>query len=192
MENQLEMKQQEAVKPHKERRFKITSRSVITLCAVLVIAAAVILNVTLFGGDATVQPDLPSDGTVQDGNNGGSTNVDSTDGYFSATQVSRQRARDEALEVLQSVVDSESADEATKTEALLEIADLAKAMEAEANIETMVLAKGFERCVAVINGETCSVVVNGTELQENQISQINEIVYEQTGITPANIRIVAK
>ena len=114
------------------------------------------------------------------------------DGYFSATQVSRQRARDEALEVLQSVVDSESADEATKTEALLEIADLARAMEAEANIETMVIAKGFERCVAVINGDTCSVVVNGTELQENQISQINEIVYEQAGILPANIRIVTK
>ena len=118
--------------------------------------------------------------------------VGNEDGYFSATQVSRQRARDEALEVLQSVVDSADADEATKTEALLEIADLARAMEAEANIETMVLAKGFERCVAVINGETCSVVVNGGELQESQIAQINEIVYEQAGILPVNIRIVTK
>ncbi|MBR6727616.1 MAG: SpoIIIAH-like family protein [Clostridia bacterium] len=195
MENQLEMKQ-EAAEPRKERRFKFSRRSIITACAVLVIAVAVILNVTLFRGeDEVVDPNLPSDGTVieGDGNNGDTTtDVDSVDGYFSATQVSRQRARDEALEVLQSVVDSESADEATKTEALLEIADLARAMEAEANIETMVLAKGFSRCVAVINGETCSVVVNGTELQENQISQINEIVYEQTGILPANIRIVAK
>ena len=87
---------------------------------------------------------------------------------------------------------SESADEATKTEALLEIADLAKAMEAEANIETLILAKGFAQCVAVINGDTCSVVVSGTELQENQIAQINEIVYEQSGILPTNIRIVTK
>lgn len=197
MENQLEMKQEVIAsrepEPRKQRRWRIGRRSVMTLCAVLVIAMAVILNVTLFNGEGTLaEPDLPSDGSALEGEGNNTTNVDSTDGYFSATQVSRQRARDEALEVLQSVVDSESADEATKTEALLEIADLAKAMEAEANIETMVLAKGFERCVAVINGETCSVVVSGTELQENQISQINEIVYEQTGILPANIRIVAK
>ncbi|MBQ8342409.1 MAG: SpoIIIAH-like family protein [Clostridia bacterium] len=194
MENQLEMKQ-EAVEPRKERRIRISKRSIITACAVLVIALAVVLNVTLFSGnDGVADPTVPSDGNVLegDGNNVGTTDADSTDGYFSATQVSRQRARDEALEVLQGVVDSESADEATKTEALLEIADLARAMEAEANIETMVLAKGFAQCVAVINGDTCSVVVNGSELQQNQISQINEIVYEQTGILPANIRIVAK
>ena len=54
------------------------------------------------------------------------------------------------------------------------------------------MAKGFAQCVAVINGDTCSVVVSGGELQQNQISQINEIVYEQTGIAPANIRIVTK
>ena len=90
-------------------------------------------------------------------------------------------------------MDSEQADEATKTGALLEISELAKAMEAEANIETLVLAKGFEQCVAVINGDTCSVVVNSEgELLPAQISQINEIVYEQAGIQPTNIRIITK
>ncbi len=187
MQNQLEMKKEAPAMP----KLRFGRRSVVIACAVLLIAAAVVLNVVLFSGkDDTVDPATPSDGNVTD--NGDNTTVSDQDGYFSATQVSRQRARDEALEVLQSVVDSESADEATKTEALLEIADLAKAMEAEANIETLILAKGFEQCVAVINGDTCSVVVNGTELQENQISQINEIVYEQTGIVPANIRIVTK
>ena len=90
------------------------------------------------------------------------------------------------------MVESESANEATKTEALLEIAELARAMEAEANIETLVLAKGFQQCVAVINGDTCSVVVSGDELQPAEISQINEIVYEQAGIAPTNVRIVVK
>ena len=186
MQNQLEMKSE----PRPLPKFKLKRRPIIIACAVLLIAAAVVLNVVLFAGkDDPLDPAAPSDGDV---NEPGDTVVSEGDGYFSATQVSRQRARDEALEVLQGVVDSESADEATKTEALLEIAELAKAMEAEANIETLILAKGFEQCVAVINGDTCSVVVNGTELQENQISQINEIVYEQTGIKPANIRIVTK
>ncbi len=187
MDTQLEMKQETRSVP------KLGRRHIMIACAVLLIAAAVILNVVLFTGQ-TPTVDTPNtdvgtntgDGTTNDG----STAVD---GYFSATQASRQRARDEALEVLQSVVDSAEADEATKTGALAEIAALADAMEAEANIETLVLAKGFAQCVAVINGEACSVVVSSdSELQPAQISQINEIVYEQAGIQPVNIKIITK
>lgn len=182
MENQLEMRKE-------TRKFpKIGRRPVIITCAALLIVAAFALNVLLFGNqNAVADPGAPLDGEVS-----GSVSTSDPDGYFSATQVSRQRARDEALEVLQGVVENENADDATKTEALLEIAQLAKAMEAEANIETLVRSKGFEQCVAVINGDTCSVVVSGGELQQNQISQINEIVYEQTGIKPTNIRIIAR
>ena len=187
MQNQLEMKKEVPTVP----KLKLGRRPIIVACAVLLIAAAVVLNVVLFSDQGEpVDPSAPSGGDVT--NEGGDAAVSQQDGYFSATQVSRQRARDEALEVLQSVVDNESADEATKTEALLEIAELARAMEAEANIETLVLAKGFEQCVAVINGDTCSVVVNGDELLPSEISQINEIVYEQAGIKPANVRIVVK
>ena len=186
MDTQLEMQQETRSVP------KLGRRHIMIACAVLLIAAAVVLNVVLFTNQTpTVDTPNTDVGTNTDGTqNDGSTAVD---GYFSATQVSRQRARDEALEVLQSVVDSTEADEATKTGALAEIAALADAMEAEANIETLVLAKGFAQCVAVINGEACSVVVsNEGELQPAQISQINEIVYEQAGIQPVNIKIITK
>ena len=184
MENQLEMPRSEKKEVRRPWR-----RQIVIACAVLLVAVALALNFTLFGGNTgTTDGDAPAGDAA-----GNETPTDtSVDGYFSATQVSRQRARDEALEVLQSVVDSAEADDATKTGALLEIAELAKEMEAEANIEAMVLAKGFQQCVAIVNGESCSVVVNGESLQPNQISQINEIVYEQAGIVPANIRIVTK
>lgn len=188
MENQLEARNPRVRLP----KIKIGRRSVIITCAVLLIAAAVVLNFVLFGdkwlggntteaGTDTAQPTE----TVE-------TPADSADGYFSATQVSRQRARDEAIEVLQGVVDSDSADEATKTGALMEISALAAAMEAEANIETLVTAKGFAQCVAVINGDSCSVVVSADTLQPSQIAQINEIVYEQAGIRPVNVHIITK
>ena len=120
MDTQLEMKRETRSVP------KIGRRHIMIACAVLLIAAAVVLNVVLFTNQ-TPTVDTPNtdvgtntgDGTTDDG----STAVD---GYFSATQVSRQRARDEALEVLQSVVDSAEADEATKTGALMEIAALAE------------------------------------------------------------------
>lgn len=180
MENLLEMPKEE-----KKKRRRPARRQIVIACAVLLVAVALALNFVLFSENAPVLPE--TDGSEQTGGN-----TVTADGYFSATQVSRQRARDEALEVLQGVVENENADEATKTGALLEISQLAKEMEAEANIEAMVLAKGFSQCVAIVNGDSCSVVVNGESLQPNQISQINEIVYEQTGILPAGIRIVTK
>ena len=65
-------------------------------------------------------------------------------------------------------------------------------MEAEANVETLVMSKGFEQCVAVISDNGISVVVDvpDTALTPAQIAQINEIVYSQASIVPANITII--
>ena len=59
----------------------------------------------------------------------------------------------------------------------------------EANIESLIKAKGFENCVAVINGEKASIVVSSEGLKPNQLSQILEIVYVQASILPENVTI---
>ncbi len=171
---------------------KIGKRNIAIACAVLLIGAAIWVNWMLFAGE--------EDGYTGYGDGSGTVNAagdseNSGDSYFATVQVSRERTRDEALEVLQSVVDNADADEAVKTQALSDINRLALEMSAEANIETLVMAKGFEDCVAVINGEGATVVVKtGSEesLLPNQIAQINEIVYEQAQISPVNIKITAR
>ena len=174
---------------------KIGKRNIIIACAVLLIGAAVWLNWILFAGDNTDKDgydgyDQPS-GNVSD-NLENNTPQDSANTYFSATLVSRQKARDEALEVLQAVVDNADASEASKTEALAEIAVIADEIQKEANIESLITAKGFEQCVAVLNGDTANIVVSADTLQPAQIAQINAIVYEQTGIEPIGITIINK
>ena len=116
----------------------------------------------------------------------------SSDSYFSSVQVSRQRTRDEAIEVLQAVVDNASSTETAKNEALAEINKLATVMANEANIETLIVAKGFAECVAVISGENASIVVKSDGLIASEISQINEIVFQQAGIKPVNIKIIQR
>ena len=69
---------------------------------------------------------------------------------------------------------------------------LATIMATEANIETLVKAKGFEECVAIINQDTANIVVSSEGLTPGEVAQIKEIVYEQAGIIPANIKIVEK
>ena len=120
--------------------------------------------------------------------------VDSTDSYFSSVEISRQRARDEALEVLSAVVENDKATDAVKEEAMKEMQTIAREMSQESNIESILMSKGFSQCIAVINGGTANIVVrhDGDRLQTAQLAQINAVVYEQAGIEPINITIVAK
>ena len=175
---------------------RVGKRNFVIAGAVLVIAAAIIINFAVFSsGD--------KDGYDYDqsvGMDGGAVTTapattvptNAGDSYFSSVQLSRQRTRDEAIEVLQSVVDNQSSTETAKNEALAEINKLAGVMETEANIETLIIAKGFEECVAVLSGENASIVVKSEGLMASEISQINEIVYQQAGILPTNITIIER
>ena len=170
---------------------KIGKRNMIIMAAVLLIGAAVWVNWLFFAdGDDGYGGYGDVNGGVADAT-GAETEGDS---YFATMQVSRKRARDEALEVLQSVVDSTDADDAVKAQALTDINRLALEMSAESNIETLIMAKGFEDCVAVINGDTATVVVKSRDetLLATDIAQINEIVYEQAQIMPVNITITER
>lgn len=189
----------------------IGKRNLIIAGTVLLIGAAIVVNWLMFSdsakadgydgyqsasdlitsyGGATGSDNLSAGQT--DGTDQANVADDVSDNYFASTQVSRQRARDEAIEVLQGVVDNDQSDDATKAQALADISQIAKDMEAEANIETLIMSKGFEQCVAVINGDAASIVVKSDGLLASQISQINEIVYEQAGISPVNITIIQK
>lgn len=193
------MKLKEAWEKVKKVFVKVGKRNAMIACSVFIIGAAIVLNVILFGGSGSKDGFDYSAAVGMDGSNSLSDAVlgeaeaeKNDDGYFATSQINRQRARDEAMEVLQGVVDNESADAVAKEKALAEIGQIAADMESESNIETLVVSKGFEQCVAVVSGGTVSVIVKGEELLDTQISQINEIVYEQTGILPENVKIIGK
>ncbi|MBQ8432207.1 MAG: SpoIIIAH-like family protein [Clostridia bacterium] len=175
---------------------KIGKRNILIACAVFLIGAAVLLNWILFADPAKNGGydgyDQPSGNISDNLGNNQDTGSNSAGSYFSATQVSRQRARDEAIEVLQAVVDNPDSDEAMKSEALAGISAIADEIQKEANIESLITAKGFAQCVAVLNGDTASIVVSADTLQPAQIAQINAIVYEQTGIAPTGVTIINK
>ncbi len=191
------MKFNEAWKKAKGAILKVGKKNAMIACSVLLIGAAILLNIILFGSSNGGEGFDYSAAVGMDGGNidtGASGDVaeGDTDKYFSTSLINRQRARDEAMEVLQSVAYNEEADDASKEKALAAIGQIAADMEDESNIEALVVSKGFEQCVAVVSGGTVSVIVKSEELLDTQISQINEIVYEQTGILPENIKIISK
>lgn len=170
---------------------KFGVRNLVIVLSVLLIGVAVYVNWALFGGSAEPNDDLNAGLPGETDDVTPSGNEEETN-YFAASQIERQRARDEAIEVLQGVVDDADALDSAKEQALADIAAIAATIEKEANIESLIKAKGFEECVAVINGDKANIIVKSEGLQPNQLSQILEIVYLQADILPENVTIAER
>ncbi len=172
-----------------------TARSVVVTVAVLLIGLAVYLNYRWFYDpiDSLGFGENNMDDNSSDSAQTGTENEeDGGNDYFSSTVLYRQQSRDEAIDVLKLVTENEEATEEAKAEAAEKISKIAVDIQNETNIETLVKAKGFEECVAVISDGAVSVIVSADELRANQAAQILTIVYETTGISPENVSIVNK
>lgn len=110
--------------------------------------------------------------------------------YFAQAKVNRQKARDEALELIKNVTSDVQSSDQAKTEAVKQAADLSKAVQQESNIENLLQAKGFNECLAFIQNGECNVVISPNNLNDNSAVTIFDIVSGQTGIPFNKIKIV--
>ena len=62
----------------------------------------------------------------------------------------------------------------------------------ESTIENLVMAKGYEDCVAFVNEDSVSVVISKTDsgLENSDIAKVTDIVMEETGLTADKIKIM--
>ena len=168
------------------------TKSLAVFLVVLLIGAAVYVNYKLFYdpvdgmgfGDGNMENNF--DDSAATGNNAEEEN------YFTATALNRQHSRDEAIDVLKLVCESEESTEEAKAEATAKISQIAVDIQNENNIETLVKAKGFTECVAIISEGSVSVIVGAEELQAAEAAQILAIVYDTTGVNPENVSIINK
>lgn len=112
--------------------------------------------------------------------------------YFSAVRLSRQQARDSAVNLLQEAMAYSGGDGGKKVESAMELEDIVQTALSEAQIESLVIAKGYADCVAYMSGEGISVAVASPEggLQEQDVAVIADIVISQSQYGLADIRVV--
>ena len=160
--------------------------AIITM-SVLIIGLAVYLNWRLFESPQQVtETDSSEQQEVVN------TSNDQTDDFFSTSLINRERSRDEAIEVLQGVVDASDENSTERLEAIAGISTIAQNIEKESSIESLIKSKGISDCVAILQGDGASVIVESNGLLENEITQIQEIVYETAGILPVNLKIIER
>ena len=110
--------------------------------------------------------------------------------YFAAVRLSRQEARDSALTILQEAMAyAEESEESASNEMLDGIVQTALC---EAQIESLVIAKGYADCVAYIGDDGISVAVSAPEggLKQEDVAVIADIVMNQSEYTIDKIRVV--
>ena len=165
------------------------AKSLAVLLVVVLIGGLVYVNYRLFydptdamgfGNGNTQQPDSTETGGIPN----------SEENYFTATALNRQQSRDEAIDVLRIISEDEEASAEARQEAAKMISKIAVDIQNEASIETLVKAKGFAECVAVISENSVSVVVSAETLLASDAAQILSIVYDTTGISPDRVSII--
>ena len=102
-------------------------------------------------------------------------------------RVARQQARDSAADILEEFL--EKADE-NDGEASRRAALLADRILKENNIETLIRAKGYEDCIAILEDGTCNIIVKIGMAQPNDAVIIKDIVHTQTGLDYGDIKII--
>lgn len=110
--------------------------------------------------------------------------------YFAQTQLTRQQARDKAVDTIKGILEDIQSSEAAKAEAVKQAADIANNIQQEANIESLIKAKGFADCAVFIQNGECSVAVATKGLLDSEAITIKDIVSGQSAISFEKIKIV--
>lgn len=175
------------------KKGKVFGRHQVVLALmVLALGAAVWLNMKFtsnekYMGEATFvsDDDVASGEAVQT-----SAKVEDTD-FFETAKKDRQKALDEAQELVEETLKSANATDDERQTALNATSQIASRIEKANNIETLLKAKGFEKAVVIIGDSDVSVVVKSEGITTTQTLQIQDIVTSHTEIALSNIKIVS-
>lgn len=117
-------------------------------------------------------------------------NSNTVSDYFAAVRLSRQEARDSAVSLLQEAMAYNDSTESVQTNTKLE--EIVQVALCEAQIESLVIAKGYADCVAYISEDGISVAVASPEggLLSKDVAVIADIVMTQSSYGMEDIRVV--
>ena len=110
--------------------------------------------------------------------------------YFDMFRLERDEAREMEIGYLDEIIAAGATDSETLEEAQQQKLALVGNMEKEMVIETMIVAKGFRDAAVTFGSGTVNVVLDASEITEEQAAQILDIVLCETGFRAEQVKIV--
>ncbi|HWP52399.1 MAG TPA: SpoIIIAH-like family protein [Clostridia bacterium] len=168
----------------------VGKKQIILAALVLCLSLAVYLN-WVYSGDGF---ELPTTSTLEtDKNYGDSQYVnigEDADAFFAEAKISRQKTRDEAVQTLKNLIESDAITPEQRTELALKTTSMAQAIEKEGKIENLIKAKGFTDCMVYYDTERVDVIVKTNGLLTNEVAQMKDIIVKEVTIPDENIAII--
>lgn len=144
-------------------------------------------------GESTLVSGSDGDADAQTGAAVDESSVYTGSDYFASARLTRQQARDNAVALLQQAAEEDGAAQTAKDQASEGIQAMAQYTMAEAQIENLVTAKGYQDCVAFMSDDSISVVVStdSGKLTDEDVAKITDIAKTETGYAASSIKIMA-
>ncbi len=112
--------------------------------------------------------------------------------YFVEYRLSRDKLRASMVERLNDIVSNTQTAEDVRSKAQTEIMKIGNISESELQIEGLVKSKGFEDALVFLTDKDIKVVVSKSELSEQDMVKILDIVKAETSFNADNIKIMKK
>ena len=112
--------------------------------------------------------------------------------YFDEARLEKKKARDSAISTLQEAVLETTLSQESRDSAARSIETISNGAVSEARIETLIKAKGYAECVALMNESGVNVIVASPKegLSAADTTKIKDIVVGETKVLPSQIKII--
>lgn len=182
-------------KKEKNRMFIVRKRQIAAVSLILLIGVAGYLNLSIKDGDA--DPNIAvmfNKASKKLGEakmvNSSTEETSATSNYFTNAKMEREKKRDESIEMLSEILNSESSDAVSKENAQIQIELLAKFTECEVAAENLIKAKGYEDCVVFMGENVTSIAVMTEGLNEIDAANITQIAVDTGACSAEEVKIV--
>ena len=120
-----------------------------------------------------------------------STNTTS-DSYFTNSKLERETMYSQMIETYEKVLNSANSLEVQKQSATDEITKINNTKNSIMICENLIGTKGFDKNVIFVNGNSVTVIIGATELKEEDVAQIQNIISRELKTDIENIHISIK
>lgn len=116
----------------------------------------------------------------------------SSDDYFEKSKLERDTMYSQMIETYENILNSTNAQETQKQSATDEIKKINDTKNSIMICENLIKTKGFDKSVIFVNDASISIIVGATNITEEEVAQIQNIISREMGAAIENIHISTK
>ncbi len=114
------------------------------------------------------------------------------DDFFVEFRLQRDRVRSQQVELLREIAGSPAAGAETRDRAQRDLLEITEDMGKEAELERLVLARGFPEAVVLLQADAATIVVRAKELSPAESAGLRELAARVAGLKPEQVVVIPR